>query len=124
MKAIYPITITAKLNECKEFYVGIFGFSVVFEADWYIQLLHQPSGLELAFMKPGLDNQPAQLHAEFDGKGIIYSFEVDDAESEYERVQKTSAEIYHPLTTEEWGQTHFMVTDPAGVTVDIVEQAK
>ena len=124
MKAMYPITITATLNECKEFYVDTFGFSVVFEADWYIQLLHKPSGVELAFMKPDLDNQPAQLHAEFDGKGIVYSFEVDDAKSEYERVQKTSAEIYHPLTTEEWGQTHFMVTDPAGVTVDIVEQAK
>jgi len=124
MKAIYPVTVTSKLDESKAFYAEVFGFSVVFEADWYVQLLHEASGVELAFMKPDLDNQPSQLHAEFDGKGIIYSLEVEDAAAEYEKIQKTSADIFYPLTTEEWGQTHFMLRDPAGVTVDVVQQAK
>lgn len=124
MKAIYPVTITSKLDESKEFYKDVFGFSVVFEADWYVQLLHEASGVELALMKPNLDNQPKQLHGEFNGKGIIYSLEVKDAAKEYERVQETSADIFYPLTTEEWGQTHFMLTDPSGVTIDVVQQAK
>ncbi len=108
----------------EEFYTEVFGFSVIFEADWYVQLLHEASGIELAFMQPNLDNQPSRLHAEFDGKGVIYSLEVEDAASEYEKIQKTSAAIFYPLTIEEWGQTHFMLTDPAGVTVDVVQQAK
>ncbi len=123
MKAIYPITITSKLNESKAFYQEIFGFSVVFEADWYVQLLHEASGVELALMKPNLDNQPSQLHAEFDGKGIIYSLAVEDAAKEYERIRQMSVDIFYPLATEEWGQTHFMLIDPAGVTVDVVQQA-
>ncbi len=124
MKAIYPVTITNKLAECKTFYTETFGFSVVFEADWYVQLLHKTSGVELAIMKPNLDNQPKQLHAEFSGKGIVYSLEVEDAAAEYERIQKTSADVFYPLTTEEWGQEHFMLTDPAGVTIDVVQQVK
>ena len=124
MKTIYPVTITSKLDENKTFYKDVFGFSVVFEADWYVQLLHEPSGVELAFLKPNLDNQPKQLHAEFDGKGIIYSLEVEDAAKEYEKIQQTSADIFYPLTAEEWGQTHFMLKDPAGVIVDVVQQAK
>lgn len=124
MKKIYPITVTSKVDECKVFYQEVFNFSIVFEAEWYVQLLHEPSGVELALMKPNLDNQPKQLHAEFQGKGIIYSFEVEDAASEYERIKLLSASIFYPLTTEEWGQTHFMIIDPAGITVDVVQQAK
>lgn len=124
MKAIYPVTVTSKLDECKAFYTEVFAFSIVFEADWYVQLLDEASGVELAFMKPDLDNQPKQLHAEFGGKGVIYSLEVDDAAKEYEKIQKTSANIFYPLVTEEWGQTHFMLTDPAGITVDVVQQAR
>ncbi len=124
MKAIYPITITSKLDECRAFYTEVFGFTVVFETDWYVQLLHKASGVELALMKPNLDNQPEQLRVEFGGKGVIYSFEVEDAATEYEKLQQKSADIFYPLATEEWGQTHFMLTDPAGVTIDVVQQAK
>lgn len=122
MKALYPITVTSKLQECKNFYADVFGFVVVFEADWYIQIRHEQSGIELAFMSPGLDNQPTQLRSEFNGSGIIFSLEVDDATSEYEKIQNTSADIYYPLAKEEWGQTHFMIKDPSGVSVDVVQQ--
>ncbi|MBX2866945.1 VOC family protein [Candidatus Kaiserbacteria bacterium] len=123
MKKIYPITITEKLEECKKFYQEIFDFKIVFEAEWYIQLLHIKSGVEIAIMKPNLENQPAELHTEYNGNGIVYSFEVDDAEEEYEKIKEKTDSIFHKLTTEEWGQTHFMLKDPAGVVIDVVEQA-
>ena len=47
MHALYPVTITTKITECKEFYCRLFGFEVVFEADWYVQLLHRHSGVEI-----------------------------------------------------------------------------
>ncbi|MDO4641250.1 MAG: hypothetical protein Q4A84_06055 [Neisseria sp.] len=52
MKAIYPVTITRKIQECKAFYVDLFGFTTVFEADWYKQLLHEASGIEIGLMLP------------------------------------------------------------------------
>lgn len=124
MKAIYPVTITTRLNECKKFYQEVFGFSIVFEADWYVQLLHEVSGVEIGLMKPSLNSQPKILHGAYEGKGVIYTLEVVDAEKEFKRIKGLKTEIFHTLVTEEWGQTHFMLTDPAGVVIDVVQQAK
>ena len=110
------MTITTKITECKEFYCQLFGFDV--------QLLHRHSGAEIGLMQPHLANQPQDLQAAFGGHGIIYSLEVADAASEYERIKDCDVAITHPLTTEAWGQTHFCVRDPSGVTVDIVQQAE
>lgn len=121
MKKIYPLLITDKLQECADFYADNFGFDKVFEQDWYIQLLHKESGAELAFMVPNAENQPKQLHAGFSGQGLVLSFEVADAEKEYKRLHG-KIDIFYELTTEEWGQKHFMVTGPAGEVVDIVQQ--
>ena len=122
MKKIYPLLITDKLNECADFYVENFGFEKVFEQDWYIQLLHKKSGAELAFMVPNAENQPKKLHPGFGGKGLVYSFEVENAEKEYNRLKDTGIKIFYDLATEEWGQKHFMVEGPAGEIVDVVQQ--
>ncbi len=121
MKGLFPITITAKLVECKEFYTKLFNFDVVFEADWYIHMRHE-SGIELAVMQPDLSNQPKFLHGAYAGEGVVYSFEVDDAKSEYERLKALGAPIIYELTDEEWGQRHFILIDPAGVSIDLVQQ--
>jgi len=118
----YPVIITPKIEECRDFYIGHFSFDVVFEADWYIQLKHA-NGIELGFMRPDLSNQPAFLHDAYNGKGIIVTYDVEDAKEEYEKAQKIEGItiVYH-YTEEEWGQKHFILKDPAGVFVDIVEQ--
>lgn len=121
MKRLFPITITTKLVECKGFYTKFFNFDVVFEADWYIHMRHE-SGIELAVMQPDLSNQPKFLHGAYAGEGVVYSFEVDDAKSEYERLKALGATIIYELTDEEWGQRHFILKDPAGVSIDLVQQ--
>lgn len=121
MKRLFPITVTTKLVECKEFYTKFFNFKIVFEADWYIHMRHE-SGIELALMQPNLPNQPKFLHGAYAGEGIVYSFEVDDAKSEYERLKALGATIIYELTDEEWGQRHFILKDPAGVSIDLVQQ--
>ncbi len=120
MKKLYPLLITEKLKECANFYVEHFDFEKVFEQDWYIQLVHK-SGAELAFMVPGAQNQPEQLHPSFGGNGLVYSFEVEDAEKEFKRLEGY-VDIFYPLTTEEWGQKHFMITGVAGEVIDVVQQ--
>ena len=122
MKKLYPLLITNKLNECERFYTDVLEFKTVFKQDWYIQLLHEQSGVELAFMVPNATNQPKELHPAFPGEGIVYSFEVDDAKKEYDRLTKKDLDMIVPLTDEEWGQRHFIVRDPAGVYVDVVQQ--
>lgn len=123
LKTLYPVIITEKLRECGDFYVATFGFVRVFDSDWYVQLLHEQSGAELAFMLPNLENQPVFLHRKFGGEGVIVSLEVTNAQEEFERVSALgTVEILLGFTEEDWGQKHFMVRDPSGAYVDIVEQ--
>ena len=118
----YTVVVTPELEECKDFYIQNFGFDIVFESDWYVQL-KQENGTELGIMKTDLSNQPGFLHAGFNGKGIIFTFEVKDAKKEYEKARKIEGlKIIFPYTEEEWGQKHFMLEDPAGTFVDIVQQ--
>ena len=121
MKKIYPLLITEKLQECADFYDTYFGFQKVFAEDWYIHLVHE-TGSELAFMAPNTKNQPAALHTGFNGSGLVYSIEVEDAQKEYDRLRQTDVPIIFDLKTEEWGQKHFILQDPSGTYVDIVEQ--
>ena len=122
MKKIYPLIITGKIKEAVEFYKDTFGFIAVFEQDWYVQLLHEKSGAELAFMVPNAENQPKQLHAEFGGKGLVLSLEVEDAALEWERLKGKDLNVVVELRDEEWGQRHFILEDPAGAYVDVVQQ--
>lgn len=53
---------------------------------------------------------------------MILTVEVSDAAAVFERLRDGGAPIVHPVTDEDWGQRRFMIRDPAGVLVDIVEQ--
>jgi uncharacterized glyoxalase superfamily protein PhnB len=123
MKKVYPLLITGKLKECAAFYVEHFGFTPVFEQDWYVHLVHQESGAELGFMIPDAGSQPEELHPGFNGKGMVYGIEVDDAKLEYQRLSsQLASSMVLGLKDEPWGQRHFIVRDPAGVFVDVVQQ--
>lgn len=123
MKKAYPLAITNQLKACAAFYVKHFKFTVVFEEDWYVHLAHEASGAELGFMASSTASQPPELHASFAGKGMVYSFEVEDAKKEFERLKKEDGiELVLELKDEPWGQRHFIIRDPAGIYVDVVQQ--
>lgn len=118
----FPIVITKKLKESQDFYTKNFGFTTVFEADWYIHLRHESSKVEIGFMIPDLKNQPPGLRAAYDKKGIIFSLETDNAKHCYETLKEKGLSFILPLKDEEWGQRHCIVEDPSGLYIDIVEQ--
>lgn len=119
----FPVLATTKLIECRNFYMQYFGFIVVFEADWYIQLVSE-TGIQLGFLQPNHPTQPDFLQAAYGGSGLIYSFEVSDVDQEYEKFKKSKMAILLQIKTEEWGQRHFMIKDPSGMVVDVVQHAE
>ncbi len=120
MNKLHPLTITSKLNETADFYKTYFEFTEAFTSDWYVQLAHK-SGAELAIMLPDQSNQPEFLQKAHDGNGMIFTIETDDATAVYAELQAKKAPIIHELRDEEWGQRHFILRDPAGIYVDIVQ---
>lgn len=125
VRDLYPLITTPALSEARDFYVRHFGFDVAFEATWFVYLVGTPDGdsrgATLAFMHPDHPSVPPGPES-FDGKGMILTVEVADAEAAYAHLSAAGAPVVHPLTDEPWGQRRFMTRDPAGVLVDVVEQ--
>lgn len=102
---------TRKLQESKEFYMKYLGFELVFENDWYIELLAEGSTtMGVSFVQPDL-----AAGEKFTGKGMILSFEVEDVDAEYARLKKIGIMICEELKDKPWGERSFVINDPNGV---------
>ena len=116
----FPVFIVENLDAAKSFYTNHFGFGVAFENEWYLHLATE-SGIQVGFMLPDQPTQPEIFHPAYDGNGIIFSLEVDDAASAYAEAEQDSLNIVLALQSEDWGQYHFCVKDPNGIYVDVVQ---
>ena len=120
LQSSYPIVVTAKVAECRDFYLKGFGFDVVFEASW-IAVIGQGEAPVVAFMDPSHPSTPPEPGT-FAGDGTFLTLQVADASTEHERVVAAGLEPDLALTEEPWGQLRFGVVDPAGMWVDVVQQ--
>ena len=53
--ATYPIVVTDKLHECRDFYTRWFGMSAIFEASWIVVLSSDGEAPTVAFVHPSHD---------------------------------------------------------------------
>ena len=54
--------------------------------------------------------------------GLILNFEVEDVDAEYERlVIHEKLPLHLDIRDEEFGQRHFIVSDPNGVLIDMIK---
>jgi len=116
----FLVLIVKDLEKAKSFYLNNFGFSIAFQNEWYLHMVSE-SGIQVAFMWPNQPTQPEIFKKQYDGKGFILSLEVDDADQAYSHAKNNSLDIALDLKSEEWGQRHFVIKDPNGVYVDVVQ---
>ncbi len=121
IQATYPVVVTNKLSDCRDFYGKHFGFQVVFEASWFVYLASESGDCGIAFMAPDHPSSPPGPEP-FTGNGVFLTFQVADAAAEFERFSAEGAAIAYPLKSEVWGQRRFGLIDPAGMWLDVVEQ--
>lgn len=118
----YPIVVTPRHKECRDFYLRWFQAEIIFEASWFT-MLHLPgaTGHRIAFMAPDHPSTPPGAEV-FSGHGLFLTFQVEDAAAVFKQLQRDGAPIAYELRTEDWGQTRFAMRDPAGTWLDIVQQ--
>ena len=122
--AMFPVLVTDNLDPLKEFYLSNFGFQAVFyDPDFYLHLMHPKTGIQLGFLIQDHAEQPAFLLPTAGKEGMVITFEVSSIENALSEAERLGLELAMELKAESWGQTHFMVRDPAGFVIDIVEQA-
>ena len=120
----YPVIVTPRLMECRDFYRRWLDAEIVFEASWFVLLsLPGGQGYRVAFMTPDHPSSPPGPEA-FSGRGVFLTLQVDDAQAENDRLTRIGAPIAYPLRTERWGQVRFALIDPAGTWIDVVQQVE
>ena len=117
----FAVFIVENLDKAKQFYSTHFGFDVAFENEWYLHLVSN-TGIQIGFLLPDQPTQPEIFHKAFNGKGAIFSLEVDDVESAYAEAMDKKLNIVLQLLAEDWGQHHFCIADPNGIILDIVQE--
>lgn len=119
-KSSFPVFIVKNLVTAQSFYTEYLGFDVAFSNDWYLHLVSR-AGIQIGFMLPEQPTQPLIFHKPYEGKGAIFSLEVDDADAAFAMAKSKSLNIALELRSEDWGQRHFCIEDPNGLHLDIVQ---
>jgi uncharacterized glyoxalase superfamily protein PhnB len=122
IQAMFPVMVTQNLAAVKQFYETVFGFNAVFyDPSFYLHLLSPSTGAQLGFLLPNHVTQPDFLHPIMAADGYVISMEVKNAAEAYAEAKNLNLSIAMDLKEEVWGQIHFIVTDPAGFHVDVVQ---
>ncbi|MFF0546533.1 VOC family protein [Nocardia thailandica] len=125
VSSFYPVLGTTDLAACRDFYTHWFGFEITFEADWYISLRRPGDdggpGHELALLDPAHPTVPPGYREPV--RGLLLNIEVADVDAEWERlVVRGGLTPELAIRSEDFGQRHFIVADPAGVLVDVITE--
>lgn len=117
----YPVLMTDRVAETARFYEAHFRFARQFDSDWYVHLQSkEDANVNLAI----LDGDHLSVPEASRGgrvRGMLLNFEVENVDAEYERVQAQGLNVLQTLRDEAFGQRHFIVQDPNGVLIDVIQ---
>jgi catechol 2,3-dioxygenase-like lactoylglutathione lyase family enzyme len=120
VNAVFPVVMTDRLAESREFYAELLEMRLAFEADWYVQLVSPTDpNAQLGLVLQGHDSIPPVFRRP--AAGVLVTIEVDDVDRVHERARVGGLPIELSLRSEEWGQRHFITRDPNGLAVDVVQ---
>lgn len=118
---VFPIICTDHVATVSDFYRELFEFEVLFDSGWYVHLgaASDPTR-QIGIVERTHPSVPVPFQRA--PSGVVVSIELDDVDAIHERAVRSRYDIVFPLTSEDFGQRHFMIVDPAGTLVDVITQ--
>jgi catechol 2,3-dioxygenase-like lactoylglutathione lyase family enzyme len=117
----YPVIMTNDVAGTATFYQAHFGFAPLFTSEWYVHLqMADDASVNLAVLDGRHETIPAPARGQV-AAGLLLNFEVDDPDAVHDRLAAAGLPILLPLRDEDFGQRHFITSDPNGVLIDIVK---
>ena len=113
-KSISTVFTTDKVEESRDFYIMNFDAKVTFDCGWYVNLQFGDEASTMQFMSP---QQPDQQLSS--ASGLMYNFEVDDVDKEYNKLTDAGLIVVMPLENHPWGDRGFAIQDPNDITLYI-----
>ena len=113
-RSISTVFTTDKVEESRDFYIMNFDAKVIFDCGWYVNLQFGNEASTMQFMSP---QQPDQQLSS--ATGLMYNFEVDDVDKEYNKLTDAGLIVVMPLENHPWGDRGFAIQDPNDITLYI-----
>ena len=111
IRRVVPDITSTRVDESREFYVGLLGFKVAMDL-----------GGVVTFVSP--TNPTAQITLmRHDGSVRVrpeVTVEVADVDAVHAEAVRRGAEVVYPLTDEPWGVRRFFLRDPNGVVLNVM----
>ncbi|NYI99402.1 putative glyoxalase superfamily protein PhnB [Nocardioides thalensis] len=98
-----------------------FGFEEAMSADGFVSLAHPSAGLNVIFLRTGLETFKPQDIAGSAGQGTLIVFVVEDIDAEFERIRSGGARVVTPPETEPWGERYCQFADDNGIVWQLVQ---
>ena len=112
--AIIPLFCTERFDDTKSFYMRHLGFRVSAEMPGYAELEQGEGGPRLGFMAP---DEECEKWTAASGNGLIYCFQVEDADAEHTRLAGEGVSILEAPADKPWGERGFLAQDPNGIAL-------
>ena len=114
IRRVVPNIGCLEIDASRKFYTDLFGFQVAMDMGWIVTLV-SPSNptAQISFAKGGAPERSQQAL-------MSISIEVADVDQVHQQAAAMGVPIVYPLTDEPWGVRRFGVTDPNGVTINVM----
>ena len=120
VSSYYPVVMNGDVAGTSDFYVRHFGFKALFSAHWYVHLQStENEHVTLAILDGTHQTIPEGCRATV--SGLLLNFEVEDVDGIYQRLKAAGLPIRLDLRDEDFGQRHFITSDPNGVLIDVIK---
>jgi predicted enzyme related to lactoylglutathione lyase len=111
IRRVVPNLKGERLEESREFYVGVIGLELAMDLGWIVSFRSQSN--ETAQLSVLTEDATAPAHPDV-------SIEVADVDAVHAKAVEHGAEIVHPITDEPWGVRRFFVRDPNGAVINVL----
>lgn len=118
--SIFPTICADDVAATKDFYVELFGFEVIFDSGWYVQL-ESPDGTKPQIGIVQREHPTVPEAFRLQPAGVVVCIEVDDVDKVHDQVVAQGLELLVTLRDETFGQRHFITLDPSGTMVDVIK---
>ncbi|MEM6995293.1 MAG: VOC family protein [Myxococcota bacterium] len=125
---LFPLLVTDKLAQTREYYVEQLGCELVNDMPDYIQVRFGggSEGPELAFMTTKAAAPMGRALQEFGGSGLIVSIPTESADDKHAALSKKKVTLASKPEDRPWGWRSFAAVDPNGLVLDffhVLDQA-
>jgi predicted enzyme related to lactoylglutathione lyase len=106
------------LPASEAFYTQLFNFKPAFSSEWFINLIAEDQGLELAIIAQDHQIVPERLRQN-PADGFYVTIVIEDVDQFYESAKQYKAKIIAAPEDTFYGQRRLLIQDPNGVVIDV-----